>query len=62
MNKKMAFLKLSLVSVLPLIALSSSLSFAETHNHKKKDEPKGNVECKMQFTLKSWSVFYKSGK
>lgn len=52
--------KLSLLSVLPLLTFCSALSFAETH--KKKEAPKGNVECKMQFNLKSWSVFYKSGK
>lgn len=60
MNKKISILKRSLLTILPLFTFSSALSFAETH--KNKEEPKGNVECKMQFTLKSWSVFYKSGK
>jgi hypothetical protein len=28
----------------------------------KKDQDNGKTECRMSFNLKSWSVFYKSGK
>lgn len=49
-----------LLLFLALIALVPSAAVAS--DKKKDDNDAGKTACRLNFTLKSWSVFYKSGK
>jgi hypothetical protein len=58
MNRSLRFLVLgSLIGG----AILSPLSLRSSEK-KSNDKDAGKTECRLNFTLKSWSVFYKSGK
>lgn len=58
----MNILKKTLMGAVILSTLfSASQTWAKESNQSKKSKQSG-VECRMDFTMKSWSFFYKSGK